>query len=269
MSSELQTRPWQRYEPSARCPWNLTRAAHLWRRAGFAATWEQLQTSLKAGPQKTIDTLLHPKGDVAAFNRTCDNYTRTVGSSEALRAWWLRRMIQTPHPLLEKMTLFWHDFFSVSAARGAGASQMREHVALLRAGAMGRFGSLMTAVSGDIATLLSLETKAIRKAKPDEALARHLLARYTLGAGAYTDKDVRETARAMTGWFVLRNQRRYFEREHDAGVKTVLGKTGKFNYADVVKIASEHPATARNIVRKLYRWFISEADEPTDALLAP
>ena len=269
MSGALQTRPWQRYEPSARCPWNLARAAHLWRRAGFGATWEQLQKSLKTGPRKTVDLLLKPKADVAAFNRTRDDYTGAINSVEALRAWWLRRMIQTPHPLGEKMTLFWHDFFAVSAGGAAGASQMRKHVAGLRAGAMGRFGALMGFVTGDTATLLSMGVKAIRKTKPDETFPRQLLARYTVGAENCTEKDVREVARAMTGWFVLRNRRRYFEREHDDGVKTVLGKTGKFSYADVVKIAAEHPATARNIVRKLYRWFISEADEPEDALLVP
>jgi len=247
----------------------MARAMHLWRRAGFGATWEQLQQSLKAGPRKTIDTLLQPKADVAGFNRTCDNYAKAVASPAALRAWWLRRIIQTPDPLGEKMTLFWHDFFAVSAARGPSGAQMREHVALLRAGAMGRFGALMASISVDTATLLSLGAKAIRKSRPDEAFPRQLLARYTVGAGAYTEKDVRQAARAMTGWFVLRNRRRYFEREHDDGEKTILGKTGKFNYANVVKIAAEHPATARNIIRRLYRWFISEADEPKDALLAP
>jgi len=269
MAPEPQTRPWRRYEPSARCPWNLTRAAHLWRRAGFGATWDQLQESVKIGPQKTVDILLQPQTDVASFNQTCDNYAKNVDSSETLRAWWLRRMIQTPHPLSEKMTLFWHDFFAVSAAMGPSGQQMREHIALLRTGAMGRFPKLLGAVASDTATLISLGAKANRKAKPDQALPRQLLTRYTVGPKAYSEKDVREVARAMTGWFVLRNRRRYFEREHDDGEKTVLGKTGKFNYDDAVKIAAEHPVTAKNIVRRLYRWFINETDEPQDALLAP
>ena len=269
MAQTPKTSPWRRYVPSAQCPWNLARASHLWRRAGFGATWDQLQKSLKDGPQKTIDILLQPKADVAGFNRTCDDYAKSVDSSEALRAWWLRRMILTPHPLLEKMTLFWHDFFAVSAARGPSGAQMREHIALLRSSAMERFPTLLTAVACDIATLLSLGAKANRKAKPDETFPRQLLNRYTVGPEACSDKDIPETARAMTGWFVLRNRRRYFEHEHDDGDKTVLAKTGKFNYADVVKLAAEHPATARNIVRKLYRWFISEADEPEDVLPAP
>ena len=262
-------RAWARYEPSPLCPWNLARAAHLWRRAGFGATWGQLQQSLKAGPQPTIDRLLKPEADVAAFNRTCDDYTKAVSETAALRAWWLRRMILTPHPLLEKLTLFWHDFFAASAARVQSASLMRQHVGLLRTGALGRFPEMLAGIARDPAVLLSLGAKANRKAQPTDAFARQLLDRYTVAAGNYSDKDVREAARAMTGWFVLRMQLRYLEREHDDGEKTVLGKTGKFNAADVVKIAAERPAAARNVVRRCYRWFVSETDVPTDALLAP
>ena len=79
MARELQNRPWRRYEPSAKCPWNLARAAHLWRRAGFGATWRQLQQSLNAGPQQTVDILLQPKADIASFNRTCDDYAKEIG----------------------------------------------------------------------------------------------------------------------------------------------------------------------------------------------
>ena len=260
---------WARYEPSRKVPWNLARAAHLWRRAGFGATWGQLQQSLKAGPGRTIDLLLRPEGDVASFNRTCDDYAGAVTQTAALRAWWLRRMILTPHPLLEKLTLFWHDFFSASAARVESVSLMREHVQHLRAGALGRFGSLLGRMARDPAVLLSLGAKANRKAQPADNFARQLLGRYTVAEGNYSDKDVSEAARAMTGWFVLRMQLRYIEREHDDGPKTVLGKTGTFSADDVVKIAAVHPATARNVVRRVYRWFISETDVPPDALLAP
>ena len=260
---------WAPYKPSPQVPWNLARAAHLWRRAGFGATWDELQKSLQAGPQRTIDGLLKPKADVEAFNRTSDGYAEKATSVGALRAWWLRRMIETPHPLLEKLTLFWHDFFAVGAAGVDTVSLMLQHVRLLRAGAPGRFDALLAAIARDPATLLSLGAEASRKAMPDDRFARQLLHRYTVGESNYSDKDVREAARAMTGRFVLRGKLRSIEREHDGGEKTVLGKTGKFTAEDVVKIAAAHPATARNVVRRLYRWLISEADTPTDALLAP
>ncbi len=269
MAQATKTHPWRRYEPSTHCPWNLARAAHLHRRAGFGASWPQLQTSLKTGPQKTVDILLKPKADTEAFNKTCDGYVRSVDSSEKLRPWWLRRMVLTPHPLLEKMTLFWHDFFALSGSRGPGGAQMREHIAVLRRNAMGRFEKLIAVVAGDTATVLSLGSATGGITRLDESFALQLLGRYTVGPGNFSDEDVRQTVRAMTGWAVLRNRRRYFKAKHDAGVKTVLGKTGQFSHDDVVKIASEHPAAARNVVRKLYRQFISQAAEPAESLLAP
>lgn len=262
-------RAWAPYEHCERWPWDLARAAHLYRRAGFGATWGELQQAMKLGPQRTVDGLLQPEADVASFSRTYDNLEEAATSVEALRAWWLRRMIETPHPLLEKLTLFWHDFFAVRAAGVASPSLLLRHAQLLRANAFGDFRALMAQVARDPAVHLSLGAQANRKARPDEHFARQLLERYTVGPDGCSDKDVREAARAMTGWFVLRMQRRYFQREHDDGDKTVLGKTGRLDAEDVVKIAAGRPAAARNVVRRLYRWFISEADEPDDALLAP
>ena len=265
-------RAWAAYEPAPERPWNLARAAHLLRRAGFGATWDELQRALKAGPQRTVDGLLQPAADVAAFNRTFDHNEAAVsasGSAEPLRAWWLRRMIETPQPLLEKMTLFWHDYFATSAAQVPRGAAMRQHVQLLRANALGQFPTLLRAVCRDPATLLSLGAGANRKARPNEQLARQLLDRYTVGPGNYSPEDVRQAARALTGWVVLRSQLRYFPRDHDDGTKTVLGHTGEFTDADVVSITAQHPATARTVVRRLYRWFVSETDAPDDALLTP
>lgn len=265
-------RAWAPYEPSDDCPWNLARAGHLYRRAGFGATWGELQQALKAGPQQAVDRLLTPPADVAAFNRTHDGYEHaaaSAGSVGQLRAWWLRRMVHTPHPLAEKLTLFWHDFFAVSASRVGDAALMLQHVRLLRAGGFGSFPALVAKVSRDPAALLSLGAKASRRARPDEHFPRQLLCRYTVGAGRCSPRDLREAARAMTGWFVLRHRLRYFEREHDAGAKTILGRSGKLARDEAVEIAATHPAAARNVVRRLYRWFVSEADEPADELLAP
>ena len=96
---------WAAYRSDAARPWNLARAGHLFRRAGFGADWNALQQALAEGPDRTIEKLLQPEADVAAFNRTCDAYEASTDSVESLRAWWLRRMILTPQPLLEKMTL--------------------------------------------------------------------------------------------------------------------------------------------------------------------
>ncbi|HID76267.1 MAG TPA: DUF1800 family protein, partial [Planctomycetaceae bacterium] len=116
---------------------------------------------------------------------------------------------------------------------------------------------------------LVVGAEANRKAMPNDQLARHLLERLTVGPGHFRGEDVREAARALTGWFVLRGRLRFIAREHDPGVKTILGQQGRWGRDDVVRIVLKPPAAARLLVRKLYRWFVSEADEPDDTLLEP
>jgi len=264
-------RAWAPFEPDAKRPWDLRLAAHLYRRAGFGASWPQLEEALKLGPQRTVDKLLDPGPQAVAFAREHDAYEDAAASGDVggLRAWWLRRMILTPQPLLEKMTLFWHGHFGTSAARVPGARLMLDHVQLLRRHALGNFQTLLEGVSRDPATLLSLGAAANRKALPNEDFARQLLDRFALGPGNYTDEDVREVARAFTGLFVLRDRLRFFDREHDSGEKTVLGQKGPFGGEDVVRIVAGQPAAGALVVRKLYRWLISETGQPSDALLAP
>lgn len=260
---------WAAYEPDAERPWNLAQAGHLYRRAAFGASWGQLQQALADGPQRTIDRLLRPQGDLAAFNHTHDDYEASAGSVGALRAWWLRRIIQTPHPLLEKMTLFWHSHFATSAAEVNSARLMQQHVQLLRSQALNSFRRLLEGVARDPAVLIWLGADANRKAAPNENFARPLLETFTLGPGHYAEKDVREVARAFTGCYVLRGRLRYIAREHDGNVKHILGQKGKFTGDDVVRIVLEQPATARTLLRKLYRWLICETEEPGAKLISP
>ncbi len=261
---------WAAYQPDARRPWNLARAGHLYRRSGFGGTWEQLQQALSDGPQHTVDKLLRPPADVEAFNRRCDESENiAAGSLDGLRAWWLRRMMETPHPLLEKMTLFWHGYFATSGGDLNNARWMQEHVRLLRSHALGSFGSLLQALSRDLALLQWLGAEANRKAAPNDSFVRPLMETFTLGPGHFTEDDVREAARACTGWFVLRGEVRSLAQEHDETIKHLLGREGNFTAEDVVRIVLGQPATAPTAVRKLYRWLISETDEPGDALIAP
>jgi len=263
---------WVPYKPDARRPWDLPRAGHLFRRAAFGATWDQLQAALADGPARTIERLLRPEAEVAGFDKTYDEYDAAAarsGATDGLRAWWLHRMIRTPHPLREKMTLFWHNYFAVSAAKVQSTKLMLQHVRLLRRYALGRFEPLLEAVSHDPAMLLSLDAAANRKARPSEDFARTLLERFGLGTGNFSEEDADEVARAFTGWFVLRNQLRYIPREHDEGAKKILGQKGDWGSKDAVRIMLRQPAAPRLAVGRLYRWLISETDAPSDALLAP
>ena len=260
---------WAEYEPDADHPWNLAQAGHLYRRAAFGASWEQLQQALSDGPQRTIDKLLRPQAETAEFNRTYDEYEMATGSVDQLRAWWLRRMIQTPHPLQEKMTLFWHSHFATNAAEVKNARLMQQHVSLLRSQALGSFKILLEGISQDPAVLLWLGAEANRKAHPNENLAQVLMETFTIGPDHCTEDDIRAASRAFTGWFVLRSKLRYIPREHDGNEKQFLGRKGNFTRNDVLQIILEQPATSRRLVRKLYRWLISETEQPDEALIFP
>jgi uncharacterized protein (DUF1800 family) len=261
---------WAPYGPDAGRPWTLALAGHLYRRAAFGANSEQLQQSLADGPQRTVDRLLRPDADIETFNRTYGGYeTAAAGSVNALRAWWLRRMIETPYPLLEKMTLFWHSHFAIDGGTVNNPRLMQAHLDLLRRHALGSFSSLLPALVRDPALLLGLGAGANRRAAPSESLARPLLETFTLGPGHFTEDDVREAARAFTGWFVLRDQLRYLPQEHDDTTKRILGREGSFTGDDIMRIVLEEPATSRTLVRKLYRWLICETHEPDDALITP
>jgi uncharacterized protein (DUF1800 family) len=261
---------WAAYEPDVDRPWNLARAGHLFRRAAFGANWDQLQQALSDGPQRTIDKLLKPEAETAAFNLTYDGYENSASSSiSSLQAWWLRRIIQTPHPLLEKMTLFWHSHFAINSVNVKNPKLMLLYIKLLRSHALNSFRDMLQAISQDPAVLIGLGAEENRKALPNDNLVRPLMNVFTLGPGHYTKRDVREAARAFTGWFVLKSRLRYIPREHDSETKDILGEKGNFNSDDVVRIVLKQPATSQMLVRKLYRWLICEFEEPNSAMITP
>ena len=262
---------WAPYVPGATRPWCLRQASHLYRRAAFGASWGQLQQALHDGPGPTVDRLVRPEADVAAFHRTFDAYEAAAIDPDAITAdglcdWWLRRMIQTPHPLQEKLTLLWHGHFSVRNFRVKNGQMMARYVRTLREHAR-RLGPLVSAVLQEPAARLSFDANANRKSKPDLTLARALLERFTLGPGVATERDLGETARALTGLAVLRNQSRVPTPrarrggEGGPGARPVTGLTS-------MSQGLPRPTPARrDILRVIYRWFVSEADEPADAML--
>jgi uncharacterized protein (DUF1800 family) len=263
---------WAEYQPDAKRPWGLAWAGHLYRRAAWGATWTQLQDALAEGPRATIDRLVHPPEKSleaeAVMDQDEDAVARASGI-EALRAWWLRRMILSPFPLREKMTLFWHSHLGVSQTRVNDSQLMMRHVRMLRTQALGSYRALLDGAAQDPAVYLALGADANRKAFPNEQFSRQLMDRFSLGPGHYGDEDVREASRAFTGWFVLRGKLRYFAHEYDTGVKRVLGEEGPWKPQDIVRIVLAQPATPRLIARKLYRWLVSEELEPSDELIQP
>ncbi|HEY0614833.1 MAG TPA: DUF1800 domain-containing protein [Candidatus Elarobacter sp.] len=185
----------------------------------------------------------------------------------AMQTWWLQRMIATPAPLQEKMTLFWHGHFTSSPEKGTSAQELLMQNQLFREYALGNARDLALHVSQDPAMLRYLDNNVNQKAHPNENYARELMELFTLGIGNYTEQDIRESARAFTGWTFRRNPDGTGtfvdnQRQHDDGVKTFLGQTGNFGGAEIVNIIFRQPAAPRWFAKKLLAFFVYMDPEP-------
>ncbi len=188
---------------------------------------------------------------------------QVVSRGMELQAWWMREMLETPDPLVERMTLFWHGHFT-SSLREVRVPQLlyRQNV-LLRSHALGNYRALLHAVARDPAMLLYLDNQQNRRDAPNENFARELLELFTLGEGHYSEADVREAARAFTGWKMVPPEGRFAvnPRQHDDGEKRFLGATGRLDGDDVIGRILAQPRAAEFIVAKLWREFVSPVPE--------
>jgi uncharacterized protein (DUF1800 family) len=264
--------PWAPYTPDDKTPWDLRRVVHLHRRAGFAATWNELQRDLKDGPTASIDRVLQGKSRSEGLpDNFVDMSARLAASAldtERLKAWWVYRMLFGPDPLTERLTLLWHNHFATSAAKVRDLRVMRSQNEIFRKLARAPFGKLLTAVVHDAALLIWLDAPANRRGHPNENLGRELMELFTLGIGHYTEKDVKEAARALTGWNVEEFTFREDADRHDPGEKTILGKTGRWKGDDLVHMLLENPATSRRLAVRLCEMFMGEKAVDGDALKA-
>ena len=187
------------------------------------------------------------------FQRT--NLARTM----EMRGWWLQEMVTTPSPLSEKMVLFWHNHFVTSQQKVRQPQYLYRQNLLLREHALGNFGAFLHAIARDPAMVIYLDSASNRKGQPNENFAREVMELFTLGEGNYTERDIKEAARAFTGWSIDPEKGEFLFRAgvHDSGVKTVFGRTGNFDGDAVLDILLAQPQTAEFAVRKLWREFIS------------
>lgn len=277
----------------------FAQARHLLWRAGFGGTPGQINTLVKWGPQKSVDHLLNFES-VAAEPVTADRFDKDIirpyndeergeiakarrsGNEEAvtrLRAarqeaerldraqmrdiqhWWLKRMIETPRPLEERLTLFWHGHFATNYRSIENSYHMYLQNQLFRQHAAGNFGKLLYAIIRDPAMLAYLNNNQSRKGKPNENLARELMELFSLGVGNYAEGDIKEGARALTGYSFEDDTFEFQKNNHDAGVKVILGKRGTMDGDDFVSAILSNPACPTFIARKLYRYLV--LDLPT------
>ncbi|MCU0335829.1 MAG: DUF1800 domain-containing protein [Chitinophagaceae bacterium] len=177
----------------------------------------------------------------------------------SLNLLWLDEMVQSEAQLREKAALFWHGHF---ACRNLNSFFQQQLLQVIRDGALGNFADLLRAVSQSAAMLAFLNNQQNRKAQPNENFAREVMELFTLGRGHYSETDVKEAARAFTGWgfngkgeFVFRRQ------QHDTGIKTILGRKGNFTGDEVLSILLEHPQTAQHLAQKLYRFYVNDTPD--------
>jgi uncharacterized protein (DUF1800 family) len=264
--------PWAPFQPTADDPWDLAKVAHLHRRAGFSAPRAELQRDVKDGPTASVDRLFRPRPMSDDERRVLDSLRQGVLDARdpaRLKAWWLYRILYDRDPLREKLTLFWHGHFATSNRKVQSVPRMLAQNETLRRHALGSFAELLAAMVGDAAMLVWLDGAGSKKEKPNENFGREFLELFTLGVGHYTEKDLREAARAFTGWSIQDDRGVYRDAAHDGGAKTFLARTGRWGAADIIRITLEQPACALFLGRKLYRFFVSEAEEPPAEVLEP
>jgi hypothetical protein len=265
----MPARYWDKYEPDARMPWNLIRVVHLHRRAAFAASWDELQRDLKAGPEGSIDRLIrgeeksHTPADFAVTIDLLAAAAATAGEINLLKAAWFYRMVYGPDPLGERLVLMWHDHFATGYAKVRNVRLMQRQNELFRSHARSKFEMLLNAVVRDPAILVYLDAPANRKEHPNENLARELMELFTVGIGNYSETDVKEAARCLTGWSSEEDKFVVKATQHDDGDKTLLGKTGKLTGTDLVDLLLKQPSTADRLADKLARTFFGEGGMPS------
>lgn len=292
-ASWLPARATDELQPAAPCApvveWNARRAEHLLNRAAFGARPGEVEEWVALGLEGAVERLLAVHADVdppfvesieeppaRAMKELSADEQKRVRRDVADRdrrqqveyvAWWVDRMVQNDDPLRDRMTLFWHGFFTSSIEQVRRSYPMAKQGLFLRAHALESYAELLAGIAKDPAMLLYLDNTSNRKGNPNENLARELMELFSLGIGNYTEKDVKEAARALTGRATTRAcEYEYRAKQHDGGEKTILGNQGKFDGDDLVRILLEQDACPRHVARRILVYF--EGVEPEAARLA-
>jgi uncharacterized protein (DUF1800 family) len=273
--------------------WNDETAAHLLNRGAFGGTPGEVEAARKKGLAAVVRELVdvntdaanvpppawaHPRNiraqrmEIKAAKDQGQNFqekAREVRMMESenildLRRWWLERMMTGPAPLLEKMTLFWHGHFATSVQKVKDAYWMWLQNDTLRHNALGNFATLVKKISRDPAMMIYLDLQQNRKEHPNENWARELMELFTVGIGNYSEQDIRESARAFTGYRIdmTTQQFRFAPMQQDRRPKNFMDRTGALNGDEIIDILANKPACAQFIGRKLWRFFVEDEPSP-------
>ena len=253
--------------------------AHLARRAGFGATPDELDEYAAMGYEALVEEFLNPAEsahipDDLIFRRHVDLHTMQGHNA----AYWAYRLLSTRAPLEEKIALFWHGVFATGENKLNNLGSLNNQIDTFRRAGLGRFDDLLVELSQDPAMLIWLDNHTNHKDSINENYGREILELFSMGVGNYTEDDIKECARAFTGWTVKNGEymammaqkdsiwpygrvqwhHEYRAYDHDAGPKSFLGESGEFDGDDVVRIICRQPATARFVARHLYNFFVAD-----------
>ncbi len=256
----------------------FTEARHLIARTGFGAEWHEVKRLEGMPRDKAVDFLMKrrdlslpaipnfsPWRKMSALNQNMRSRRMVMRIARhegvKLQNWWLQHMLNTQSPFLERMTLFWHNYFPSSIQKTKLPALLINQNRLLRKHALGNFGLLLHSIAKDPAMLVYLDGYKNTKDSVNENFARELLELFTLGRRHFTEHDVQEVARAFTGWGIHPQSGQFFfdRKAHDSGVKTFLGKRGNFNGEQIINILLKHPRTAETVAGKLWKEFINSS----------
>ncbi len=289
--------------PIDRRSFGFEQARLLLSRAGFGGTVEQIRQLADWGPERAVSHLLD--FDAVAYEREADfddDIMRPLAPEERLefrrarqrrdenvlarfrarrqaaqaadrrqiarmQRWWLARMIETPRPLEEKLTLFWHGHFATSYRKIENSWHLHQQNQLFRSKAAGNFGELLFGIIRDPAMLRYLDNQRSVRNSPNENLARELMELFSLGVGGYSERDIKEGARALTGYTFEHNDFIFRRDWHDQGRKEILGASGRLDGDDFVRAILAQPRCSEFIAAKLYGFFV--VDLPPDLREAP
>ena len=281
------------FAPLSARQWNYEAAAHLLTRAGFGGTPGEIEAAHGKGLDAAVRDLVDVSDDLADVPAPEWAHPRPIGKIRTqmrsqrvsprerrerkrayhdmegenildLRRWWLERMLTSPAPLLEKMTLFWHGHFATSVQKVRDGYWMWLQNDTLRRNAFGNFATLTKKMSRDPAMMIYLDLQKSEQQHPNENWARELMELFMVGIGNYTEQDIREAARAFTGYHVNlgTQQFRFAPLQHDDSSKTFMGRSGPLSGDDIIDTLMEKPACAQFIGRKIWRYFVEDDPSP-------
>ena len=253
---------------------DLSLIAHLMRRAGFGATRDELEAHAAKGYDALVEDLLYPERFPEVADDDLRRYYLELNDADSMlpfNARWIYRMVNTRRPLEEKMALFWHHLFATSVGKSEHGPSSIAQLDTFRRNGLSDLRTILLDLARDPAMIHFLDNSENHKDEPNENWGRELLELFSMGVGNYTELDIKVAASAFTGWTFTqpipldpygRYDAEFVYRadDHDDGVKTFLGETGRLDGEDIVDIIVKQPATARFIARHLYNFFVT--DEP-------